>query len=46
MKYEAPILNLLGPAVSEVLGSDSAGGFDRAPESDLRKSGSIEALDE
>jgi len=47
MLYDKPVLRLLGPAVSLVLGSDNNGDFDRSPESDLRKgSGQLDALDD
>ena len=47
MPYEKPVLCLLGPAVSLVLGSDNNGDFDRSPESDLRKACDImEGLDD
>lgn len=48
MQYEAPVLLLVGPASSLVLGSQPSGGVDRFPESDLRKGTDVpvEGLDE
>ena len=47
MRYKTPVLMVVGPASSLVLGVCITGPFDRLPESDFRKPDDIaEGLDE
>jgi hypothetical protein len=50
MNYETPVLLIVGPASSLVLGAHPMGPVDRFPESDMRKGsdgeGELEGLDD